>query len=367
MKIFKYWPNFTIQFAKTHRVISLIVFLTLIVILFIVKPGKQTPITTEKVRREDISQTISITGSIDSKNSVDLSFQIPGTLNYITARKGDYVYAYQTIATLDERTVHKNLEQALIDYSKQRLTFDQTLENNQNRTPEEALNTQMKRLLQNNQYDLDKTITSVELQSLAKEKSVLTTPISGIITGEDVDIPGVNITTAATFTVVDPSFLIFKMDVDEADIGKVKNGQIIKVVLNPYPNETLKLTVNSIDFVSHTTSTGGDAFTVSAKIPLPPDYQSYKYRVGMKGNAEIIINEKDNVLSVPISAIEGDYVYVKKGSGYSQNKIKLGLQSDTRAEVTEGLEEKDFIVSDISSIPKQEGFRIPFLRRFLTR
>ena len=363
-------PNFrkridsTVSFAKTHRVLAGVALLILIVILFLIRPGRQTPISTERVTRGTVSQSISITGNIQSDNTVNLSFKVPGKLVYLGVKKGDFVYAYQTLGVLDQVTTQKNLEIELIDYSKQRLTFDQTKENNQGRTIEGALNESMRRILQNNQYDLDKSVKSVELTDLVKQESVLTTPISGIITRTDVKTAGVNITTATTFTVTDLNSLNFEMDVDEADIGKVKNGQIVKVILDSYPDETLELTVDSIDFVSHTTSTGGDAFTVSAKIPLPSDYSNYKYRVGINGNAEIITNEKDNVLSVPISAIENDKVYVKTKSEYSQKKVKLGLQTDTRAEITEGLTENDVVVSDINSVPKQKESRIPFLGRF---
>ena len=359
MKIFNDWLSFAIQFAKTRKIISFVILLALIVILFLIRPGRQTSISTERVTRETVSQSISITGNIQSDNTVNLSFKVPGKLVYLGVKKGDFVYAYQTLGVLDQVTTQKNLEIELIDYSKQRLTFDQTKENNQGRTIEGALNESMRRILQNNQYDLDKSVKSVELTDLVKQESVLTTPISGIITRTDVKTAGVNITTATTFTVTDLNSLNFEMDVDEADIGKVKNGQIVKVILDSYPDETLELTVDSIDFVSHTTSTGGDA-----KIPLPSDYSNYKYRVGINGNAEIITNEKDNVLSVPISAIENDKVYVKTKSEYSQKKVKLGLQTDTRAEITEGLTENDVVVSDINSVPKQKESRIPFLGRF---
>ncbi|OGH23714.1 MAG: hypothetical protein A2958_03055 [Candidatus Levybacteria bacterium RIFCSPLOWO2_01_FULL_38_13] len=367
MKNFRKWVDFAIQFVKIHKIISFVILLALIVILFVFKPGEQTPVATEKVRKENISQTISITGSVDSSNTVNLSFRVSGKLVYLGVKKGDYVYANQTIGALDERTVQKNLEIALIDYSKQRLTFDQTKENNQNRTIEGALNESMRRILQNNQYDLDKSVKSVELADLAREESALITPISGVITKADAETQGINISTTTTFMVTDLNSLNFEMDVDQADIGKVKVGQSVRVVLDSYPDETLALTIDGIDYVSHTTSTGGDAFTVSAKIPIPPDYKDYKYRVGMNGNAEIIISEKNNVLSVPLSAIEDDNVYVKTESGFSQKKVKLGLQSDTRAEITEGLSENDTIASDISSIPKQGDLRIPFLRRFLRR
>ena len=363
MKRFRDLLNFAVQFAKTHKIISFNIFLTLIVILIVLKPGKQAPIATEKVRRENISQTISITGSIDSNNTANLSFKASGKLVYLGVKKGDYVYAYQTIAGMDERTVQKNLEITLIDYSKQRLTFDQTLEKNQNRTPQEALNNDMKRILENNQFDLDRAVKSVELQDLAKQESVLTTPITGIITRSDVETSGVNVSAATTFTVVDLSSLNFKMDVDEADIGKVRQGQKVKVVLDAYPDETLNLTVDKIDFVSHTTSTGGTAFTVHANFADHPDN---KYRVGINGNAEIITGERENVLAIPVSSItEDNKVFIKTKRGYVERKIKTGLQNDTRAQVISGLSQNDEVVVESTLVPKKTQARFPF--RFFIR
>jgi len=351
MKRFRDWFNFAIQFAKTHKIISFVILLTLIVILFVLKPGKQTPIITEKVRRENISQTISITGSVDSNSTANLSFRVSGKLVYLGAKKGDYVYAYQTIGAMDARTVQKNLEIALIDYSKQRLTFDQTLEKNQNRKPQEALNIDMKRILENNQFDLDRAIKSVELGDLAKQESVLTTPISGIVTREDVETAGVNVSSTTTFTVTDLSSLTFKMDVDEADIGKVKEVQKVKVVLDSYPDETLNLTIDRIDFASHTTSTGGTAFTVYANLTKNPDN---KYRVGINGNAQIITSEKKDVLTIPVSAIsEDNKVFVETKRGFEERKIKTGLQSDTRAQVISGLLENDDIAVEPALVPKK--------------
>ncbi len=365
MQNFRKRIDFAVRFIKAHRIISTIAILALIVILFLIRPGKQPPIATETVKKGDLSQSISITGSVKSDNTVNLSFKVPGKLVYLGAKKGVYVNAFQTIGILDERTTQKSLEIALIDYSKQRITFEQTRENNQNRTIEEALNENIRRILQNNQYDLEKAVKSVELQDLAKQESILTTPISGIITRADVENAGVNVSTTVTFTVTDLNSLNFEMDVDQADIGKIKIGQEVNVILDSYPEETLNLDIDSVDFVSHTTSTGGDAFTVSANIPIPLNHKDYKYRVGMNGNAEIIVNEKNNVLSVPISALENDKVYVKTKSGFIARKVRLGLQTDTRAEITNGLSESDIILSDIGSLPKREGPRIPILGRFV--
>lgn len=355
MKRFKDWVNFVIQFAKTHKIISIAALIILIVILFVLKPGRQIPIATEKVKRENISQTISITGSIESNNIVNLSFRVSGKLVYLGAKKGDYVYANQTIGAMDEATVQKNLEIALIDYSKQRLTFDQTLEKNQNRKPEEALSNDMKRILENNQFDLDRAIKSVELSDLAKQDSVLTTPISGIITRADTEASGVNVSPTSTFTVTDLSSLNFKMDVDQADIGKVREGQKVKVTLDAYPDETLNLTIDKIDFASHTTSTGETAFTVFANLTNNPNN---KYRVGINGNAEIITDEKKDVLTIPVSAIsEDNKVFVKTKRGFEEKRIKTGLQNDTRTQVISGLSQNDEVAIEPTIIPKKSrGF-----------
>ena len=351
MKKFRDWLNFAVQSAKTHKIISFVILLILIVTLFVLKPGKQTPIAVEKARRENISQTISITGSVDSNSTANLSFRVSGKLVYLGVKKGDYVYANQTIGALDERTVQKNLEIALIDYSKQRLTFDQTLEKNQNRTPQEALNNDVKRILENNQFDLDRAIKSVELGDLAKQDSVLTTLISGIITRADVETSGVNVSQATTFTVTDLSSLNFKMDVDEADIGKVRQVQKVKVVFDPYPDETLNLTVDKIDFVSHATSTGGTAFTAYANLADNPDN---KYRVGINGNAEIITDEKKDALTIPISSIsENNKVFVKTKAGFEERKIKTGLQNDTRVQVVTGLSQNDEVAVEPTLVPKR--------------
>ena len=74
----------------------------------------------------------------------------------------------------------------------------------------------MKRILQNNQYDLDKAINSVELFDLAKQNLVVTTPISGIVTRADVKSAGGNVSAQITITKVDPQNLVFECDVDVA-------------------------------------------------------------------------------------------------------------------------------------------------------
>jgi HlyD family secretion protein len=74
-----------------------------------------------------------------------------------------------------------------------------------------------------------------------------------------------------------------------------------------------------------------------------------RYRLGMNGDASIILNQKDDVLAVPVSAIREKngqtFVKVKTGpNSATDREIKTGLETDTQIEVTSGLNQGDEVV-----------------------
>ncbi|OGH02508.1 MAG: hypothetical protein A2798_02565 [Candidatus Levybacteria bacterium RIFCSPHIGHO2_01_FULL_37_17] len=336
------------KFALAHKRLLVPVIIVILVTTFLLLPKNGQEILTEQVSKKDIAKTVSVTGDVDADTSVNLTFKTAGKLVYLGAKEGDFIEAYQTIATLDQQTALKSLKGSLLDYSIQRNTFESTQDTYQDRKPYQALNDEMKRILENNQYNLDKAINSVELQELSRRESILTTPIAGIVTRADVKVAGVNITTATTYTVTDPSSLNFKMEVDEADIGKVVDGQEVKITFDSFPDSEINLAIDSIDFVSHKTLSGGNAFYVKAQIQDPS-----KYRVGMSGNADIIIDKRSSVLTVNISSIFDDnFVYVEKNGKFEKRKIKLGLESDIDAEVLSGLSLGEKVALDPNTVPQ---------------
>lgn len=308
-------------------------------------PRPKPSILTQTLSKKQFIQSISVSGSVVAKKTVNLTFPISGRLAYVGVKKGDIVTAGQVLASIDQQTAQKNLQATLIAYSLQRNTFDQKQSDNQNRTPQEALNDDMKRILQNNQYNLDQAVNSVELQDLAKKQAVLWTPISGIVTRADTELAGPDaVAGSTTFTVTDPSSLAFDADVDQSDIGKVSQDLPVHIVFDAYTDATLSEQVSRIDFISHTTTNGGNAFTVETPLPTNTDN---KYRVGMNANADIILSQKENVLSIPLSSVVNDhFVYVKADKGFKKTNIKLGMQNDTDAEVLSGLSEGDVIALD---------------------
>ena len=341
------------KFVITHRVISAIFLIVVIGLIFLLRPKPTTPPEVVTVQKGTIEQTISGTGVVDSKTSVNLSFLAGGKVTYLGVKKGDTVTPYQTIATLDVRSVQKNIESTLIDYSKQRIEFDSTREGFQNRTPEQALSDAMRDALRNNQYDLNKTILSVEIQELARQNAILTTPIGGVVTRADIQSAGVTVGATTTFTVADPENIVFNIDIDEADIGQILVNQKARIVLDAYPDEVVELPVSQVDFASHLTSTGGTAYTVQLSFPKN---SLFKYRIGMSGDAEIITKRQQNVLIIPISSLfQDEYVLVKNGDKFDKRKVVLGIQNDTQVEVKEGLKKGEIIAEQpLVADPKLE-------------
>lgn len=331
-----------------HKRVSLIFLIILGIALYIIWPKPGKPIETQKVMRGDVVQSLAVNGSVASSENAGLNFLTGGKLTYLGVKKGDSVNKGQVIATLDLRSVQKNLELALRDYAKQRNTFEQTKDTYK----DQVVTDQVKRVLENNQYDLDKAVLSTELQDLSRQNSSLISPISGVVTRADVDVSGTNISATTTFVVSNVDDLVFNAEVDEADIGKVQEGMPVKITLDAYPNQTITLPVDSIDYASHTTSTGGTSYYVKMSLSNNAGDQ---YRIGMNGDADIILNQKNNVLKIPTSAItDKEFVYVQNGSKFAKKKITIGLQSDTESEVLEGLTEQDVVVVQPSSLSQQQ-------------
>ncbi len=326
-----------------HKKISIPLILILIVLVVILFPKGEKTILTDTVKKQDVVKTVSVTGKISSENIVNLTFQFGGKLIYLGAKEGDTVEKWQAIASLDKNVLEASFRQAQQDFTAARAASDQYYDGHKNATesyPEKVARTALD-ATQNKAYD--------QMMKVQQDlnNSTLYSPIDGILTSSGADTAGVNITALTVFTITDPTSLVFNMDVDETDVGSVRVNQKITTTLDAFPNDPVKLNVDSIDFVSHTTTSGGNAYTVKAKI-----LDDKGYRVGMSGNAEIVVAQKDDVLAVPLSSvIDDEYVYVKVGNGFEKRKVKLGLQSDTLTQVLEGVSEGEVVAVDPSTVP----------------
>ncbi|MCL5435162.1 MAG: efflux RND transporter periplasmic adaptor subunit [Patescibacteria group bacterium] len=327
-----------------HKKISLVAIVILIVLGYFLFPKSQKPILTQNASIENLVKTVSVTGKVDSDNSVNLTFQTGGTLDYLGVKVGDTVKKGQLIASLNKDNLWAAFRQAQADFTAAKAASEQYYSGNTNAT--ESYDQKVKRTAldaaQNKAYD------NMVIAQKAVSNFNLYSPIDGILTRADINTVGANVTALTVFTVTDPSSLAFKLEVDQADVGKVTLGQKVKIVLDSFPDKTLIESVDKIDFITHATTSGGNAYYVKSFLPVDS-----KFRVGMAGNADIIVATKENVLTIPASAVLDDNTVYKKQNGkYVKTKVKIGLQNDTLSEVISGLSEGDTVAVDPSSVPQ---------------
>ncbi len=206
---------------------------------------------------------------------------------------------------------------------------------------------EIRRILEKAQFDLNNVVIDVEIADLAIKLATISTPIAGIVTDIEPAVAGVNVTpTTAHFTIANPGLMKFVADIDEADIGRMEVGQKVIIILDAYPDEELEGEITSISFAAITTSGGGTAFPVG--ISLPEVYEE-KFKVGMNGDAEIIIAEKSEVITVPVEAIKTKdgtpYVQIIEGRAVKELEVEMGLESDTEIEIISGLSEGQLVVT----------------------
>jgi|APSaa5957512622_1039677.scaffolds.fasta_scaffold23984_2 RND family efflux transporter MFP subunit len=294
------------------------------------------------VRKKDITQTVSASGSIQSETKVDLKFQTAGQLAWVGVKEGDYVNQWQAIASLDQKALKKTFEKYLYDYSKERNDFE---EHKQKTYADTDVTDTIKRILQKNQWDLNKAVLDVELYDITVKYSTLVTPIKGIVTHIDNPVAGVNITAATSiFTVADPESLEFVAMVDEVDIGSLEASQSAQIILDTYPDELIDTHISSIDFSSSTDSSGSTVYLVKFKLKNP---DLNHYRLGMNGEVVITTSQKEDVITVPYQSIleNGDtQVQVIEGGQVVKKTVTTGIIGEDDIEITSGLTHGQTIV-----------------------
>lgn len=315
-------------------------------------------IETTEVKKGRIVKTVSASGEVTAKTQTVLKFQTSGMLAWVGVKEGDRVPKWQAVASLDKKELEKTFQKYANDYLSERWDFEQTQEDYQETKERRLVTDAIQRILDKAQFDLNKAVLDYEIKDLAVKYATIYSPIDGIVTKIDISVAGVNITpAAATFTIADPALVIFKANVDEADIGQVKTGQEGMILLDAYPEEEIESIVEKIDFTATTTRGGGTAFKVEFSLPENVDE---KFKLGMNGDVEIILEQKEKALIVPASSIfkrQGKkYVWLVKNEVAVKQEVETGIESNEETEIISGLNEGNLVVKEkVSEIKEGEG------------
>jgi len=325
------------------------------------KSSKDTELPKVKVKKGTIIDKALAVGTIEPENEISVKSKVSGVVKKIFADVGTYVQAGQPL--LEVKPDPTPLE--LADAKRQVELAEVDVDNlKKERTRQEAMFKGS--LISNKEYeDFQKKFDEAELRrKIANEKlsllesgkvkigeteieSIVKAPIDGFVLNRTVEVgdPVTPLTTYQEGTVLmkmaNMERLIFKGTVDEIDVGKMHEGMEAQIKVGALPNDTVKGTLRKIWLKAEKK----DNATVFPIEILIPGARNTTLRAGYSANANIIINKKVDVLTIPerLVTFRNDSAFVKVPAGLSQEErlITTGLSDAINIEVVKGLKEGD--------------------------
>jgi HlyD family secretion protein len=187
-------------------------------------------------------------------------------------------------------------------------------------------------------------------QSLAQaqkqlDEATITAPFGGVVASVDVDEGDSILATTTIIHLVDLTRLELEVEVDEIDIPGVKMGQRAFINIDALPGVELEGKVTFIPPVSRE-EPGLVLYDVKIGFDVP---QGFELRGGMSATADIVIDERSNVLLVPNQAItldsEGNpVVMVMVNEQVAERRIVAGISNGSQTEILSGLSEGEVVV-----------------------
>lgn len=327
---------------KWKLVLVVLIFLGIVLLVVNSKNKNKVVLVFEKPITQSITKTLDVSGHVDAKEKVRLRFPAGGKLTYVGAEEGDTVKKWQTVAAIDKATLQKQLDQDLNNYMKERWDWEEVVDENR----DQALTLSERRSQDKDQWDLTNTVLTVEIRDLALQNTSLYSPFEGILTTAPTSVAGMQVLATDYFEIVNPNTLVFRAAVDESDISNIVVGQKATLVLDAFEDIEINTEVSYVSYTS-TEASSGTSFIV--EFPLSQTEIEQILRIGMNGDIKILLEEKENVLTIPsIALIERDgitYVMVKSGENKSEEReVEIGLETDETVEVISGLSESDEVV-----------------------
>ena len=201
----------------------------------------------------------------------------------------------------------------------------------------------------------------ISMQNLqdAMNNYTITAPINGTIIEKDAKAGDAAKAGDTLCIVYDLSYLEMSINVDELQISSISVGQKVQITADAVQDKTYVGTVTRVS-MKGTANGGTTTYPVTIRID-----DTDGLRPGMNANAEIVVAQAKNALTVPNAAIvRGGYVLVRQDSpsavnaddsmsapeGYVYVKVKTGVSDDNYTQVTSGLSESDTIAYDPSSV-----------------
>ena len=337
--------------------------------------------STTQVKKSDISTSITATGNIEPVTEVEVGTQVSGIIDKIYVDYNSVVKEGQLIAEMDKVPLQNELESAKGTYDGAKAEFEYQ-ERNYKRNQqlhEKGLISDTE--YEENLYNYQRAKSSLESSRAAYNNAqrnlsyaIITSPINGVVTSRDVEegqTVASGFETPTLFTIAaDLTKMQVVADVDEADIGGVKEGQRVTFTVDAYPEDTFEGRVTQVRLgsskSSSTSSTSTSSETVvTYEVVISADNPDLKLKPRLTANVNIYTLDKKDVLCVPSKALrfipeqpmlgsddvvedcEGEHkVWTYENHVFKAHPVTIGLSDGINTEILGGVEEGLTIVSE---------------------
>lgn len=391
--------------SKKLLLFSIIGVVIILIIVAVVASGnkdKLVTVQTEKVIKRNVTQVVSGTGTINPETKVDISAEISGEIVQLPYKEGDTVKKGDLLVKIKAETygARINQQQAGVQYSR---TQVEVAENNLKKAQLELQRTEQ--LFQSglvSQSDLDNARIAYDVavsnvkssnanvrqnQALLQQssqdlsKATIRSNMDGIVTAMNNELGEKVVGTqqmagTVIMTVSDLSVMDAEIEISETDITSVKLGDTAEVEVDAFPERIIKGYVYEISNSAKSKGTGTQEQVINFIVKIRIIDQDVQLKPGMSCNADIKVNSKSDVITIPIQSVtaredektdENSDEEVKRKSNENLKKkekpkevvfvveegsptkvkivqIKTGISDDRYIEILEGLQPDQVVV-----------------------
>lgn len=381
---------------KPKYLIPLALVIILILAMFITtKIKNRVRYETREINRCTITQFVEASGTINPVNTVSVGSTVSGLIKDIYVDYNSQVKKGQILAQIDPATFEATVKQneAQIANAQANLAKLQAIAEYDQKTYQRYKNLYEKNFVARSELDQAYSTYKSDLAQIASARAQISqyhaslqtaktnlgytkiiAPVDGTVISREIDLGqpvAASFQAPELFTIAqDLTKMQIEVNVSEADIGKVKEGQDVKYTLDGYADSIFEGKVTQVRLASTNTS---NVVTYSVIVDVAND--DLKLKPGMTANVSIITDKSENVLCAPTTALKftpntdgtkykTKGIWIMKKRTRERVTIETGASDDARTEIiSDKIKEGTKVIVGIKGKEKT-GERKPRMRMF---
>ncbi|ROL61289.1 efflux RND transporter periplasmic adaptor subunit [Bacteroidetes/Chlorobi group bacterium ChocPot_Mid] len=381
---------------KKLIILIIIVLLAVISIIALSMRNNETEIkvTTEKVGRRTITQTVTAIGKIQPETQIKVSSQTSGEVIFLGVEEGDTVKTNQMLVKIKPDIIETQLEQfkASVDASKMEIDIRKAEMERAKQSLQRISELYQKEFASQEEFERvktaydqavsgykaalsrhEQTVASYKQVQRSAERTIIYSPINGIVTKLNVEkgekVVGTEMMAGTEMMIIsDLTIMNAEVDVDENDIILVHIGDTARIEIDAFPDKIFNGVVKEIGHSAITNQMGSQDQVTNFKVKIRLLEPEAKMRPGMSCSVEIETITKKNVLAVPLQSVTvrasakkekivesnkkdklinkpQSVVFIKSGNKAKKIEVETGISDNGYIEIVKGLKDGQEVIS----------------------